>query len=94
MLVENFRGDIQQIPPMYSAIKHKGRKLYELARQGIEVEREPRPIRINRLEIERINLPDVQFYVECSKGTYIRQLAADIGRGSWDAVPVFHKYSA
>lgn len=78
-VVENFRGDIQQIPPMYSAIKHKGKKLYELARQGIEVEREPRPIRISRLEIERINLPDVQFYVECSKGTYIRQLAADIG---------------
>lgn len=76
---ERYRGPIDQIPPMYSAVKHKGRKLYELARKGIEVEREPRRVNIHKLYIERIALPEVKFYVECSKGTYIRQLAADIG---------------
>ncbi|MCA9403141.1 MAG: tRNA pseudouridine(55) synthase TruB [Candidatus Omnitrophica bacterium] len=78
-VVGRFRGEIQQVPPMYSAVKHKGRKLYELARKGIEVEREPRSVTIHKLLVGEINLPEVKFYVECSKGTYIRQLAADIG---------------
>lgn len=74
-----YQGELKQLPPMYSAVKFKGKKLYELARKGIVVEREPRQIRIDRLEIENISLPHVQFYLECSKGTYVRQLAEDIG---------------
>ena len=75
----NFVGEIEQIPPMYSAVKYKGRKLYQLARQGITVEREPRQVRVDKLELLRINLPEVEFYMECSKGTYVRQLAEDVG---------------
>lgn len=75
-----FTGDIEQIPPMVSAVKHKGRKLYQLARKGITVEREPRQVRIDRLQVERFELPQVQFYLECSKGTYVRQLAEDVGK--------------
>lgn len=78
-VLKNFRGEIDQIPPMFSAVKHKGRKLYELARKGIEVEREPRRISIHKLLVHDIRLPEIKFYVECSKGTYIRQLAADVG---------------
>ena len=76
----SFVGEILQIPPMVSAVKHKGKKLYELARQGIVVDRQPRAVRIGRLEIEAINPPEVKFYLECSKGTYVRQLAEDIGK--------------
>jgi len=76
---KGFRGEIDQVPPMVSAIKFKGKKLYELARQGIEVERKPRRVQVTSLEIERFNNPEVQFYLECSKGTYVRQLAADVG---------------
>ncbi|MCA9405977.1 MAG: tRNA pseudouridine(55) synthase TruB [Candidatus Omnitrophica bacterium] len=75
----DFTGDLEQIPPMYSAVKHKGKKLYELARQGITVEREPRPVTIHQLKILNVNFPEVEFYMECSKGTYVRQLAVDIG---------------
>jgi tRNA pseudouridine55 synthase len=74
-----FRGDIAQIPPMYSAVKIKGKKLYQLARKGIEVERQPRQIRIDALKVLDIQGAFVRFYVECSKGTYIRKLAEDIG---------------
>ncbi|MCX5679569.1 MAG: tRNA pseudouridine(55) synthase TruB [Candidatus Omnitrophica bacterium] len=74
-----FLGPIEQIPPAYSAVKHKGKKLYELARKGIRVEKEPRKIMILRLDIMEISLPKVRFCVTCSKGTYIRKLAADIG---------------
>ncbi len=74
-----FIGEIKQVPPMVSAIKFKGKKLYELARQGIQVERQARLIKIYSLQIESMNIPKVEFYVECSKGTYIRQLAYDIG---------------
>jgi tRNA pseudouridine55 synthase len=74
-----FKGEIEQIPPAYSALKHKGRKLYELARKGIRVEKDPRKIFISRLEITGISLPAVSFSVECSKGTYVRKLASDIG---------------
>jgi len=78
-IFNKFVGDIEQIPPMVSAIKHNGKKLYQLARKGIEVERAARNIRIDCLQLEQFNSPEVQFYLECSKGTYVRQLAADIG---------------
>jgi len=74
-----FLGEIEQIPPMYSAIKKDGVSLHRLARRGIEVEREPRSVQISRLDILSCELPYVTFEVECSKGTYIRTLAHDIG---------------
>lgn len=75
-----YRGEIQQIPPMVSAIKKDGRPLYKLARRGIEVEREPRTITIHELQVDRIAMPDVEFHVACTKGTYVRTLCADIGK--------------
>lgn len=74
-----FLGDYEQIPPMYSALKVNGKKLYELARAGKEVERKPRAVQIRELEILQMNLPTVRFRVVCSKGTYIRTLCHDIG---------------
>lgn len=74
-----FRGDIAQIPPMYSAIKKGGKKLYELARQGVEVDRPPRDVTIAELEMTRCDLPDLILNVTCSPGTYIRSLAHDLG---------------
>ena len=74
-----FRGKTMQMPPMYSAVKVGGRKLYELARQGVEVEREPREIEVSRLDITRMELPEVDFQLDCSKGTYVRTLCTDIG---------------
>lgn len=74
-----FRGSIQQVPPMYSALKKDGVPLYKLARQGQTIEREPRTVEITRLEVLSIDLPDVVIEVDCSKGTYIRTLAQDIG---------------
>lgn len=74
-----FLGETEQVPPMYSAIKHKGRKLYELARKGVEVDRTPRKIRIDVLKLLKFEPPEITFYVECSKGTYVRKLAEDIG---------------
>ncbi len=75
----SFLGESEQVPPMVSAIRLKGQRLYELARKGIVVERPPRKIRIDKLEINHIDMPLVEFYVKCSKGTYIRKLAEDIG---------------
>ena len=76
-----FRGEIQQIPPMYSAVKVNGKKLYELARKGREVERRPRPVTIRALEAERQDGPaDYVLRVRCSKGTYVRTLCHDIGQ--------------
>lgn len=75
----SFEGDIMQVPPMYSALKVNGKKLYELAREGREVERRARPVRIHELEVLEISLPVVGLRVVCSKGTYIRTLCADIG---------------
>jgi tRNA pseudouridine55 synthase len=75
----SFLGEIDQIPPMYSAIKVNGKKMYELARKGIEVERKPRIITIYDIEILDITLPFVTILVTCSKGTYIRTLCQDIG---------------
>jgi tRNA pseudouridine55 synthase len=76
---ERFRGDIQQVPPMFSALKKNGVPLYKLARRGEVVEREARPVKISRLEIVAVELPSVTIEVDCSKGTYIRSLIADIG---------------
>ena len=76
---DNFLGSISQLPPMYSALKVKGKKLYELARKGKTVKREPRIVNISRFEITRIDLPEIHFEVDCSKGTYIRVLANDFG---------------
>ena len=78
--VATFVGDILQVPPMYSALKVNGKKLYELAREGIEVERKARPVTILEIEIKKINLPRVTMKVSCSKGTYIRTLCHDIGQ--------------
>lgn len=75
-----FRGNIAQIPPMYSAIKVKGQKLYHLARQGKEIERAARPVTIHRLDVLDWALPDVTIEVVCSAGTYIRSLAHDLGQ--------------
>lgn len=74
-----FVGPLQQIPPMYSALKRDGVPLYRLARQGVEVERAPRSVSINRLEVLGVELPLVTIEVDCSKGTYIRTLAHDLG---------------
>lgn len=78
--VLSFEGEQKQIPPMYSAIKQNGRKLYELAREGIEVERAARDITIFSIDILNISLPYVEIEVHCSKGTYIRSLCDDIGK--------------
>lgn len=78
-IAESFVGEYNQIPPMYSALKVNGKKLYELAREGKEVERKARPVVIHELEILEMKLPVVKMRVRCSKGTYIRTLCADIG---------------
>ena len=75
----SFLGPQMQIPPMYSALKKDGRKLYELAREGKVVEREPRPVLFYEIRILEMNLPRVRFSVTCSRGTYIRTLCHDIG---------------
>ena len=77
--LDNFKGEIEQIPPMVSAIKHKGKKLYELARSGKTVVREPRKIKISDIEILDFKFPELTFRVKCSKGTYVRTLCEDIG---------------
>lgn len=74
-----FTGDILQMPPMHSAIKKDGKRLYELARKGVEVKVDPRPVTIRTFEITAIELPVVHFRVVCSTGTYIRSLANDYG---------------
>jgi tRNA pseudouridine55 synthase len=74
-----FVGELQQVPPMVSALRREGRRLYELARAGIEVERPPRPVRVYALDIVRVELPRVDFTVRCSTGTYVRTLAHDLG---------------
>ena len=78
-VMEGFIGDIEQIPPMYSALKHKGERLYKLARQGIEVEREARQVKILEMELLDFSPPQVTFRVHCSKGTYVRTLMEDMG---------------
>lgn len=78
-VTQGFLGAIQQIPPMFSAIKHQGKPLYELARRGIEIERAPRTVQIYDLTVANLEEDNVFFTVHCSKGTYIRTLAEDIG---------------
>jgi tRNA pseudouridine55 synthase len=78
-VLKRFRGDIEQIPPMYSALKQGGKRLYTLARKGETVERPPRPVTIHRLELTGLDLPRLTLEVDCSKGTYIRSLVRDIG---------------
>ncbi len=77
--IMSFKGDIMQTPPMVSAVKVDGKRLYEIARKGKEVDRDPRPIHIADIDITRVELPQADFTVKCSKGTYIRTLCADIG---------------
>ena len=79
-VIRSFLGEQQQIPPMYSALKVDGKKLYELAREGKTVERKPRAVQFYEIEIKKIALPYVRFSVTCSKGTYIRTLCHDIGQ--------------
>ena len=74
-----FVGEIEQTPPMVSAVKVNGRRLYELARKGIEVERPARQVRIDVLDLLEFHSPRVRFYLECSKGTYVRKIAEDVG---------------
>jgi tRNA pseudouridine55 synthase len=78
-VMQGFLGDIEQIPPMYSALKHKGERLYKLAREGVEVEREPRQVTIHALELLTLTPPLAEIRVHCSKGTYVRTLVEDIG---------------
>jgi len=78
--IDSFVGPVKQIPPMYSALKKDGKKLYELAREGKVIEREARDITIYDIDIVKVELPYVTFKVHCSKGTYIRSLCRDIGK--------------
>ncbi len=78
-VLPRFRGEILQTPPMYSALKVNGRKLYDLARKGVEVERKPRPITIHELTLLGMDAEGIHLRVHCSKGTYIRTLCKDIG---------------
>ena len=78
-VLPQFRGEIMQIPPMYSALKVNGQKLYDLARKGKEVERQPRPITIHELTLLGVGAEGIRLRVRCSKGTYIRTLCKDIG---------------
>ena len=78
--LSHFQGDIEQIPPMYSAVKLGGVPLYKLARRGEEVEREPRTVRIEAIRLLRYAAPDLEVEVVCSPGTYVRVLAQDLGR--------------
>ncbi len=75
-----FVGEVEQVPPMYSALKHEGERLYRLARRGLEVERRPRRVTIHRLELKAMAGPELRFEVRCSKGTYVRTLAEDLAR--------------
>lgn len=78
-VLEKFRGDIEQIPSMFSALKHQGQPLYKLARQGIEIDRKSRPVKIFTLELRRFETDFLELFVHCSKGTYIRTLIDDLG---------------
>ncbi|MBF0491112.1 MAG: tRNA pseudouridine(55) synthase TruB [Candidatus Omnitrophica bacterium] len=76
---KQFTGDIEQKPPMGSAVKHKGERLYKLAWKGQQVERVARKVRIDDLHVLKFDSPQVEFFMSCSKGTYVRQLAEDVG---------------
>lgn len=76
----SYIGEISQIPPMVSALKHRGQRLYKLARRGAKVLRSPRKVIIRELRLLKFSSPDIQFYLKCSRGTYVRQLAEDVAR--------------
>ncbi len=78
--LDQFLGESDQFPPMVSAVKFKGERLYKLARKGVVVDRPSRRIRIDALKLVEFKLPEVRFYLECSKGTYVRTLAEDVGQ--------------
>jgi len=78
-VLDRFRGDIEQVPSMYSALKHKGRPLYEYAREGIEIERPARPVTIYELTLLAVRDTEIDLAVKCTKGTYVRNLVEDIG---------------
>ena len=78
-IISTFVGEIQQVPPMYSALKHQGERLYTIARRGEEVEREPRTVMVYSIDVQSIALPRVRLSVACGRGMYVRSLAADIG---------------
>lgn len=84
-VIRDYVGTIQQLPPMFSAIKQNGQPLYRLARQGLEVERRARQVQVDAIELLSFELPDIQIRVVCGKGTYIRTLCHDIGQalGCW-----------
>ncbi len=77
--VTSLTGNVEQIPPMYSAVKKNGKPLYKLARKGVEIERKPRSVFIHEFNVTNIDLPYVSFRIQCSKGTYIRTIAYDLG---------------
>lgn len=77
---KKYAGEIMQTPPMFSALKREGRRLYELAREGEQIALEPRPIKIHAFDILEVKLPEICFRVVCSRGTYIRALARDLGK--------------
>lgn len=79
-IIEKYTGKIDQIPPMYSAVKYKGKRLYNYARKGIIVEREERKVKVYSIEILNIKIPEIKIKIFCSKGTYIRSLCSDMGR--------------
>jgi tRNA pseudouridine55 synthase len=79
-LEEKFTGELQQVPPMFSALKKHGVRLYRLARQGKEIPREPRNVKVDALRINKVADAELEFEVTCSRGTYVRTLAADMGR--------------
>jgi tRNA pseudouridine55 synthase len=81
-IIDQFHGEINQIPPMYSALKHKGQRLYKIARSGRTVERSPRKITIHSIDIRKISKDSIRFSVHCSKGTYIRVLVEDIAKSA------------
>jgi tRNA pseudouridine55 synthase len=78
-LAARFTGELQQVPPMFSALKKEGVRLYRLARQGREVPRQPRPVRVEHLRLVQIGATEIELDVSCSRGTYVRTLAADMG---------------
>jgi len=78
-VLAGMRGEIDQVPPMYSALRHKGKRLYQLAREGIEVERAPRRITIHALDALSLAADEIELAVHCSKGTYVRTMAEEIG---------------
>ena len=78
--IKLFSGEIEQYPPMFSAVKIGGQKLYKLARKGVSIERKSRKIRISELKVTRFELPELDLFIDCSKGTYIRSIGYDLGQ--------------